>query len=46
MALVKMAFIKEESEDMMIEDAFRVKQEESEEKTGWFSFLKRNSLII
>jgi len=31
-----MAFIKEESEDMKIEETFSVKQEETEEQTGWF----------
>ncbi len=37
----KMVFIKEESQDMKIEETFRVKHEE----TGWFSFSKLNSLI-
>ncbi len=41
----KMVFIKEESEDMKIEEAFRVKHEDTEEQTGWFSFSKLNSLI-
>ncbi len=36
--VIKMAFIKEESEDMKSEEAFRVKHEDTEEKTGWFSF--------
>ncbi len=29
-----MAFIKEESEDMKIEESFRVKHEDTEEQTG------------
>ncbi len=29
-----MAFIKEESEDINIEEAFKVKQEDTEEQTG------------
>ncbi len=36
--IIKMAFIKEESEDVKIEETFRVKQEDTEEQTGWFSF--------
>ncbi len=40
-----MAVIKEESEDVKIEDTFRVKQEDTEEQTGWFSFSKL-ALII
>ncbi len=35
-----MEFIKEESEDMKIEETFRVKHEDTEEQTGWFSFSK------
>jgi len=31
-----MAFIKEESEDMKIEETFSVKQENTETQTGWF----------
>ena len=31
-----MAFIKEEREDMKIEETFSVKQEDTEEQTGWF----------
>ncbi len=31
-----MAFIKEESEEMKIEEAFSVKEEDTEEQTGWF----------
>ncbi|CAM4569100.1 unnamed protein product [Leuciscus chuanchicus] len=31
--IIKMAFIKEESEDMKIEETFRVKQEDTEEQT-------------
>lgn len=33
-----MAFIKEESEDLKIEDTFRVKHEDAEQITGWLSF--------
>ncbi len=33
-----MVFIKEESEDVRIEETLRVKQEDAEEQTGWFSF--------
>ncbi len=40
-----MVFIKEESEDMKIEEAFRVKHEDTEEQTGWFLIPKLNSLI-
>jgi len=39
-----MAFIIVESEDMKIEETFRVKQEVTEEQTGWFSFSQQNSL--
>ncbi len=38
----KMAFIKLEHEDMKIEETFRVKHEDTEEQTGWFSFSKLN----
>jgi len=31
-----MALIKEESEEFRIEEVFTVKQEETEEQTGWF----------
>jgi len=31
-----MAFIKDENEDVKIEETFRVKLEETEEHTGWF----------
>ncbi len=31
-----MAFIKQESEDLRIEEVFSLKQEETEEQTGWF----------
>ncbi len=31
-----MEFIKEESEEMKIEEAFSVKEEDTEEQTGWF----------
>ncbi len=41
-----MAFIKEESEDMRIEEAFRVKHEDTETQTGWFSFSQLNSVIL
>jgi len=34
--IIKMAFIKEESEDMKIEETLRVKEEDTEEQTGWF----------
>ncbi len=40
-----MAFIKEENEDVKIEETFRVKHEDTEEQTGWFSFSKLNSVI-
>ncbi len=40
-----MAFIKEECEDIKIEEAFKVKQEDTEEQTGWFLIPKLNSLI-
>ncbi len=43
--VIKMAFIKEESEDMRIEEAFRVKHEDTEKQTGLFSLSKLNSLI-
>ncbi len=35
-----MAFIKDDSEDMKIEETFRDKHEDTEEQTGWFSFSK------
>ncbi len=41
-----MAFIKEESEDINIEEAFKVKQEDTEEQTGWFLFSKLSHLIL
>ncbi len=41
-----MAFIKEESEDMKIEEAFRVKQEDTEQQTGWSSLSKSLSSVI
>ncbi len=31
-----MMIIKRESEDMKIEETFRVKHEDTEEQTGWF----------
>ncbi len=40
-----MVFIKEESEEMKIEEAFKVKHEDTEEQTGWFLISKLNSLI-
>ncbi len=43
--VIQMVFIKKESEDMKIEEALRVKHEDTEEQTGWFSFSKLNSLI-
>ncbi|XDV25398.1 hypothetical protein PO909_029320, partial [Leuciscus waleckii] len=36
LTVIKMAFIKEESEDFKIEETFTVKQEDTEEQTGWF----------
>ncbi|ROL41885.1 hypothetical protein DPX16_3513 [Anabarilius grahami] len=36
--IIKMAFIKEESEDMKIEETFRVKQEDTEEQTDCKDF--------
>ncbi len=44
--VIKMAFIKEESEDMKIEEAFRVKQEDTEQQTGWSSLSKSLSSVI
>ncbi len=32
----KMVLLKDESEDMKIEEAFRVKHEDTETQTGWF----------
>jgi len=32
----KMAFIKEETEDISIAEQFRVKNEDAEDHTGWF----------
>lgn len=40
-----MEFIKEETEDIKIEDALEVKLEDSEEDIGWFSSSKLDSLI-
>ncbi len=40
-----MASIKEESGDIKIEDAIGVKQEDTEEQTGWFSFVSQLVLI-
>ncbi len=40
-----MEFIKEETEDIKVEEAFEVKLEDSDEDIGWFSFSKLNSLI-
>ncbi len=34
--LIKMAFIKEESEDIRIAEVFSIKHEDTEEQTGWF----------
>jgi len=33
---IKIVFIKEESEDMKFEETLSVKQDETEEQTGWF----------
>ncbi len=33
---LKMAFIKEESEDIRIAEVFSIKHEDTEEQTGWF----------
>jgi len=33
---IKMAFIKEESAEIRIEETFSIKQEDTEEQTGWF----------
>ncbi len=41
-----MVFIKEESEDFKIEEAFRVKHEDTEEQTGWFLFSELTHLIL
>ncbi len=41
-----MVFIKEESEDMKIEEIFRVKHEDTEEQTGCFLFSKRNYFVL
>ncbi len=32
----KMAFMKEESEDIRIAEVFSIKHEDTEEQTGWF----------
>ncbi len=40
-----MAFIKEETEDIKIEEACEVKLEDSDEDIGWFSLSKLNSLV-
>lgn len=32
-----MALIKEECEDVRIEEAFKIRDEDAEEQTGWFS---------
>ncbi len=34
--IIKMAFIKEESEDIRIAEVFSIKHEDTEEQTGWF----------
>ncbi len=41
-----MAFIKEESEDIKIEETFKVKQEDTETQTGWFLISKLNTHLI
>ncbi len=38
LTIIKMVFIKEESEDIKIEETFTIKHEDTEEQTGWFSF--------
>ncbi len=40
-----MVFIKE-SEDMKIEETFTIKQEDTEEQTGWFLFSELTHLIL
>ncbi len=35
--IIEMAVIKEETEDFRIEEVFSLKQEDTEEQTGWFS---------
>ncbi len=45
LTIIKMEIIKEDSEDIKIEETFTIKQEDTEEQTGWFSFSKLNSLI-
>ncbi len=34
--IIKMAFIKEETEDVSISETFIVKNEDAEDDTGWF----------
>ncbi len=34
--IIKMAFIKEEIEDIRIVEVFSIKHEDTEEQTGWF----------
>ncbi len=44
--VVKMVFIKEESEDIRIEEVFSLKHEDTEEQTGWFLFSELTHLIL
>ncbi len=44
--VIKMAFIKEENEDLKIKEAFSVKQEDTDTQTGWFPFSKLNSVML
>ncbi len=39
-------FIKEEREDMKIEETFTIKQEDTEDQTGWFLFSELTHLIL
>ncbi|XP_048011686.1 gastrula zinc finger protein XlCGF9.1-like isoform X2 [Megalobrama amblycephala] len=43
--IIKMMFIKEESEDMKIEETFRVKHEETEEQTDLTSLKEENEVL-
>lgn len=40
-----MAFIKEETEDMIISEPFRVKHEDTEEQKGWFSNVNSETIF-
>ncbi len=46
LTIIKMAFIKEESEDIKIEEVFSLKQEDTEEQTGWFSVYKCSKALV